>query len=121
MSASLNWFDLGLALKLSYTDLKNFREMYRGDNKACLRETLACRLQSGDPLTWGGMCTALRNSTVARNDVAEAIEGSYQSKLMNSSRSAYYILDIIILFVSHVYTGLERVSERLEVTVTIYS
>ena len=112
-SASPNWFNLGLALKLSYTDLTNFRETYRGDNDVCLREALARRLQSGDPLTWGGMCTALRNSTVARNDVAEAIEGSYQSKLMNSNRSAYYI-DIII-FVSHVYTGLERVSERLEV------
>ncbi len=89
-SASPNWFNLGLALKLSYTDLTNFRETYRGDNDVCLREALARRLQSGDPLTWGGMCTALRNSTVARNDVAEAIEGSYQSKLMNSSRFAYY-------------------------------
>ncbi|XP_064385938.1 uncharacterized protein LOC135334611 isoform X3 [Halichondria panicea] len=75
-SASPNWFNLGLALKLSYTDLTNFRETYRGENDVCLREALARRLQSGDPLTWGGMCTALRNSMVARNDVAEAIEGS---------------------------------------------
>ena len=87
-SASPNWFNLGLALKLSYTDLTNFRETYRGDNDVCLREALARRLQSGDPLTWGGMCTALRNSMVARSDVAEAIEGS---KLMKSSRSAHYI------------------------------
>ena len=84
-SASSNWFNLGLVLKLSYNDLTNFRETYRGDNDVCLREALARRLQSGDPLTWGGMCTALRNSIVARNDVAEAIEESYQSKLMNSS------------------------------------
>ncbi len=72
-SASPDWFNLGLALKLSYTDLTNFRDTYR-DNDVCLRETLARRLQSGGPLTWGGMCTALRHSTVARNDVAEAIE-----------------------------------------------
>ncbi len=73
-SASPNWFNLGLALKLSYTDLTNFRETHRGDNDVCLREALAHRLQSGGPLTWGGMCTALRHSTVARNDVAEVIE-----------------------------------------------
>ena len=73
-SASPNWFNLGLALKLSYIDLTNFRETYRGDNDVCLREALARRLQSGDPLTWGGMCTALRHSTVARNDLAVKIE-----------------------------------------------
>ncbi len=73
-STSPNWFNLGLALKLSYTDLTNFRETHRGDNDVCLREALAHRLQSGGPLTWGGMCTALRHSTVARNDVAEVIE-----------------------------------------------
>ncbi len=96
-SASPNWFDLGLALKLSYTDLTNFREMYRGDNKVCLRETLACRLQSGDPLTWEGMCTALRHPTVTRKDVAEAIEGSYQSKLMLSSLHTIYRYNYICI------------------------
>ncbi len=79
-SASPNWFDLGLALKLSYTDLTDFRETYRGDNKVCLREALAHRLQSGGPLTWGGMCTALRHSTVARNVVADEIEEHFKSK-----------------------------------------
>ena len=73
-SASPNWFNLGLALELSYTDLANFRDMYRGDNDVCLREALARRLQSGGLLTWGGICTALRSSTVARNDVAVEIE-----------------------------------------------
>ncbi|XP_064385940.1 uncharacterized protein LOC135334611 isoform X5 [Halichondria panicea] len=77
-SVSPNWFNLGLALKLSYTDLTNFHETYSGDNDVCLREALARRLQSGDPLTLGGMCTALKNSMVARNDVAEAIEGSLE-------------------------------------------
>ena len=73
-SASPNWFDLGLALNLSYTDLANFRDTYRGDNNVCLCESLAHRLQSSGPLTWEGMCTALRHSTVKRNNVAEAIE-----------------------------------------------
>ncbi len=72
-SASPSWFNLGLVLELSYTDLTNFRDTYRGDNDVCLREALARRLQSDD-LTWGGMCTALRHSTVARNDLAVKIE-----------------------------------------------
>ncbi len=72
-SASPNWFDLGLVLELSYTNLTNFRETYR-DSDVCLREVLARRLQSGFPLTWGGICTALRHSTLSRSDVAEEIE-----------------------------------------------
>ncbi|XP_064386403.1 uncharacterized protein LOC135334925 isoform X3 [Halichondria panicea] len=78
-SASPNWFSLGLALKLSYTDLTNFRETYRDNNDVCLREVLAHRLQSGVPLTWGGICTALRHSTVSRNDVGEAIEEHFHA------------------------------------------
>ena len=79
-SASPNWFSLGLALKLSYTDLTNFRETYRDNNDVCLREVLAHRLQSGVPLTWGGICTALRHSTVSRNDVGEAIEEHFHGE-----------------------------------------
>ncbi len=72
--ASPNWFNLGLALKLSYTDLTNFRKMHHDDSDVCLREVLARRLQTGVPLTWGGICTALRHSTVKKHDVAEEIE-----------------------------------------------
>ncbi len=73
-SASPNWFNLGLVLKLSYTDLTNFHETYRRDSDVCLREVLARRLQTGFPLTWEGICTALRHYIVKRNDVAEEIE-----------------------------------------------
>ena len=73
-SASPNWFDLGLALKLDYTDLANIEENYHGGNDGRLRQVLARRLQSGGPLTWGGICTALRHSLVARNDVALEIQ-----------------------------------------------
>ncbi len=72
--ASPNWFNLGLALKLSYTDLIHFRDSHRGDSDVCLREVLARRLQTGVPLTWEGICTALRHFKVKRNDVAEEIE-----------------------------------------------
>ncbi|XP_064385325.1 uncharacterized protein LOC135334177 isoform X4 [Halichondria panicea] len=79
-SASPDWFNLGLALKLSYTDLTNFRDTYRGDNDVCLRETLARRLQSGGPLTWEGICTALKHPTVKRNYVAVEIEKHFKSR-----------------------------------------
>ncbi len=79
-SASPDWFNLGLALKLSYTDLTNIQEKHNGDNYVCLRETLARRLQSDVPLTWGGMCTALRHSTVGRNNVAVKLEECFQSE-----------------------------------------
>ena len=79
-SASLNWFNLGLALELSYTDLIHFRDSHRGDSDVCLREVLARRLQTGVPLTWGGMCTALRHSTVSRSDVAEEIEEHFHGE-----------------------------------------
>ncbi len=80
-SASLNWFNLGLALELSYTDLIHFRDSHRGDSDVSLREVLALRLQTGAPLTWRGICAALRRSTVKKNDVAEEIEYMYaQSK-----------------------------------------
>ncbi len=38
-----------------------------------LREMLAARLKTG-PLTYSDICQSLRAPTVARNDVAEAIE-----------------------------------------------
>ncbi len=82
-NAGPNWFNLGLALRLSYSNLTNFREMYR-DNDVCLREVLARRLQSGGTLTWGDICTALRCSTVERNDVAIEIEQFIESKCCNA-------------------------------------
>ena len=81
-SASPNWFNFGLALELDYTDLTNYRETYLGNNDVCLHEVLALQLQSGT-LTWGGICAALRHSTVKRNDVAVEIEVFIESKWLH--------------------------------------
>ncbi len=75
--ASVKWFELGLALNLSHDELTKFRDQYRGDNDACLRETLAFRLNSRGPLTWRDICTALRSPTVKRNTLADEIESQY--------------------------------------------
>ena len=72
MKAAGKWFNLGLALKVSYDTLDNIRDKH-GDNQNCLREMLAARLKTG-PLTYSEICQSLRAPTVERNDVAEAIE-----------------------------------------------
>ena len=75
--ASSQWFNLGLALGLSHNDLSALSDKHRGDCDVCLREMLARRLQSSPQLTWEIVCSALRQTTVDRYDVAENIEERY--------------------------------------------
>ncbi len=78
-TASYNWFDLGLALGVNNSDLKDIEDEYR-HNKRCLREMVSKRLEVTDPkhpMTWPYMCECLRSPTVERNDVAEEIEDNY--------------------------------------------
>ncbi len=73
IEAAGNWFDLGLSLGLGHSTLSNIKDEHRDKNQTCLREMLAARLKTG-PLTYREICQSLRAPTVARNDVAEAIE-----------------------------------------------
>ena len=77
IQASYKWFNLGLALGLSHNDLSALSDKHRGDCNVCLREMLARRLQSSQQLTWEMVCSALRQTTVDRYDVAEKIEEKY--------------------------------------------
>ncbi len=72
MKAAGKWFNLGLALKVSYDTLDNIRDKH-GDDQNCLREMLAARLKTAS-VTYSELCQSLRASTVDQNDVAEAIE-----------------------------------------------
>ncbi len=72
IKAAGNWFNLGLDLGLGFDTLDNISEKHR-DNQTCLRDMIAARLKTG-PLTYSDICQSLRAPTVARNDVAEAIE-----------------------------------------------
>ncbi|XP_064401384.1 uncharacterized protein LOC135347354 isoform X2 [Halichondria panicea] len=72
IKAAGNWFDLGLDLGLGVDILSNIRDEHR-DNQTCLREMLTARIKTGH-LTYSEICRSLRESTVNRNDVAEAIE-----------------------------------------------
>ena len=67
------WFNIGLALKISYSTLESI-ESEKPDNSDRLRKMLAHRIQSGGPLTWTDMCSCLRHPTVERNDLANEVD-----------------------------------------------
>ncbi len=73
IKAAVKWFNLGLKLEVSPDTLINIRDEYRDKNHICLREMLIARLNTAT-LTYSEICQSLRAPTVARNDVAEAIE-----------------------------------------------
>ncbi len=72
IKAAGNWFNLGLALGVSYDTLNNISDKHR-DNQTYLREMLAARLKAAT-LTYSEICQSLRAPTVERNDIAEAIK-----------------------------------------------
>ncbi len=72
-SASKDWFNLGLALKVKFTDLKNIQDQY-SDNNRRLAEVVGKRVEATDPVTWPYICKCLRNCVVERNDLANEIE-----------------------------------------------
>ena len=85
-SASKDWFKLGLALGVKFTDLKDIEDEYRS-NKRCLTEMVGKCLEVTDPehpMTWPYICECLRSPTVERNDVAEEIEGKVPSNILCS-------------------------------------
>ncbi len=78
-SASKDWFDLGIALGVEMTDLKDIEHDYHY-NKRCLMEMVSKRLEATDPrhpMTWPYICECLRSPNVERNDVAKEIEDTY--------------------------------------------
>ncbi|XP_064402664.1 uncharacterized protein LOC135348400 isoform X9 [Halichondria panicea] len=78
-NASKDWFDLGLALGMNITDLKDIEDQH-ANNKRRLTEMVGKRLEVTDPehpMTWPYICDCLRRPTVARNDVAKEIEDKY--------------------------------------------
>ena len=68
------WFEIGLALKLSFTALKSIEREQLNNQSKCLREMLAHRIQSGGPLTLADLCSCLRHPTVERNDLANKLD-----------------------------------------------
>ncbi len=74
-SASKDWFNLGLALGVQFSELKNIEDQYY-DNVRRLTEVVGKRLESTHakhPVTWPYICECLRS--LKRDDVANEIEG----------------------------------------------
>ncbi|XP_064400877.1 uncharacterized protein LOC135347002 isoform X2 [Halichondria panicea] len=71
-SASPHWFDLGLALGLSYPDLTNIDSKHRGDIVSSLREMLA-KLLSTQHVTWSLLSDGLKKPTVELINLADSI------------------------------------------------
>ena len=75
-SASPHWFNLGLALGLTYFVLTNIDSKHRGDNVSCLREMLAELLSTQD-VTWSLLSGALKKPSVKLINLADIITGNY--------------------------------------------
>lgn len=73
-SVSPKWFNFGLALGLDWATLTNLTDKHHCDNVRCLREMLATRLQSSEPLNWAILCTCLQNHTVGFGALADTLK-----------------------------------------------
>ena len=75
-SASPHWFDLGLALGLTYPVLTKINIKCCEDNVSSLREMLA-KLLSTQHVTWSLLSDALKRPTVDLINLADSITGNY--------------------------------------------
>ena len=68
------WYNYGLALDVSSTDLEVIKENHKGDCDACFRETLIEWLQKAHPPpTWRALCDALEDPLVGYGELAEKL------------------------------------------------
>ena len=75
VSASSQWFTLGLVLGLDNGKLSDI-EQSNQDNEVCLRKMLTACLHLKN-LSWAGLCSGLEHPTVRRRDVASRIREKY--------------------------------------------
>ena len=72
--ARYKWFNIGLVLKVDHRTLKSIETEQFNRQNDCLREMLACRIQSGDPLTWSELSESLRRPSVEEKELADRIK-----------------------------------------------
>ena len=76
------WFDIGMALSISYGTLESIKSEQHFKNSDCLREVLAHRIQLGSPLTWNDISSCLRHPTVEQGDLANKIDQGNSSSFL---------------------------------------
>ena len=72
---TIKWFDLGLYLGLSYSDLKTIEENYPRDAERCLEECLAIWLTDDIEATWDKLA-------IAAGEVGETSVDDYISEII---------------------------------------
>ena len=71
-----NWFDIGVYLGTSITDLREIRKNYTTHGIiTCLAELHDCLVKKGKPLTWEAIATALRR--LGNHRLADSIHSKY--------------------------------------------
>ena len=75
VSASSQWFTLGLALGLDNGKLSDIEQNNQG-NEVCLRKMLTACLHLKN-LSWASLCSGLEQQLVGRRDVASRIREKY--------------------------------------------
>ena len=72
-----DWFNLGVALGLSYSKLKTIESDYPRNAPRCLTEMLIAWLRSNSQPSWRGLVLALESPLVNRVDIADTIAKEY--------------------------------------------
>ena len=69
------WFNLGVALGLSYDTLRHIESNYQGHAHRCQTEMVIVWLQKTDNVhrSWRSLVSALSSPSVGRNDIATMI------------------------------------------------
>ena len=72
--ARAKWYNCGLALGISSTDLEVIKENHRGVCDNCFRETMIEWLNTAHPPpTWSALCSALQDPLVGHGELAEKL------------------------------------------------
>ena len=72
-AVAADWFNLGVALGLSYDTLKTIESDYPRDAPRCLTEMINAWLRNSSQPTWQGLVLALESPLVNRVDIATTI------------------------------------------------
>ena len=74
-----DWFNLGVALGLSYGTLKTIESNYRGDARRCQTEMVMAWLQMKDSPqpSWQALASALNSPSINRIEIANMIASAH--------------------------------------------
>ena len=72
--AHLKWFDIGLELDLTVTELDEIEESNHNYTELCLFEMLLLWMKKNGHCTWSPLVDALQSPTVGHEELAEHVK-----------------------------------------------